>query len=157
LTTEHVSSALTMSVSSFSDSYCGRASAKLDEAKRQLRHLHFDTSVSASQESVEFSVESIFLMFRSDHEPQREMSEEELRGICSSIPPAIGYVNLPRILLLRRFWRHFRRLAMYGDEKLRVGADRLFTQDEANLALKHAEEAYGAARTLRDWILTQKK
>jgi hypothetical protein len=85
------------------------------------------------------------------------MNEEELRMICSSIPPAISYISFPRIVLLRRFWSHFWKVATFGDEKLRVGADRLFTQDEANLALKHAEEAYGAARTLRDWILTQRK
>ena len=58
--------------------------------------------------------------------------------------------NYPRIYLLSKFWSHFYITAKYGLEKLKIGSDKLFKKEEADLALKHARECYNASRTFYD-------
>lgn len=59
-------------------------------------------------------------------------------------------VPLPRLLLLMNFWGQFYLPAKYGFEVEQLAsAQDLFRLEDANLAVHHAEECYGAALTLR--------
>jgi len=145
-----------MSASEMAESYIRRAYTNLDEARRQ-RSFYCDKSVSASQECIEFSTKSIFLMLKGTHEPKHEITDKEFQEILPLVPLELSYINFPRIWLLNKFWASFYLIAKYGDENLKVGADKLFKEYEAQLALRHAEEAHSAAASLRNWLLAHKK
>ena len=56
--------------------------------------------------------------------------------------------------MLNKFWASFYTIAKYGNKQLEVSAAKLFQKEDAELALKHADEVYGAAYGVKYWRLT---
>jgi len=160
-----VSSASPMTISPLFESYFRRASAKLEEAKRQMKDFHFDTSVSASQESIELSVKGIFLMFVNDFKPEHKISADDFHRLRLSIPPELSsYIDVPRVWFINKLWADLYQIAKYGSDKgepgsdkFKVGADRILKQDEAEFALRHADEVNRIAQSLRYSSFMQRK
>ena len=126
-------------------SYLTRAYSKLDEAREHLQKWNYAESVSGSQESIEFSVKALFLASGVSFPKSHEVKESGFAELMPKIPTTARDVyNFPRVLLLARFWHGFYLVAKYGFEELKVGADKLFRKEEAELASEHAREAYDA-------------
>ncbi len=119
--------------------------------------MSYDISISASQECIEFSVKAIFLMLTGDFQKAHEIKDDEFQKVLSSVPKGLEHVDFARVWLLNKFWGTFYLLAKYGNENLMVSAEKLFKQDEAELAYKHADFAYGMAQNVRGWRLTTAK
>jgi len=135
------------------ESFCRRASTKRDEARGQLtQKFNYPESISASQESMEFSIKAIFLYLEEKYRKTHEFSEEQFMKILGKIPEECKHYNFPRLLLLTKFWSKFYEIAKYGNEKLGVGPEKLFKEKEAKMALEHANECYYAVSGIRSWI-----
>jgi len=130
-------------------SFLTRARNKLEEARRQLEHLNYAESVSAAQESAEFSVKAMFLACGAPFPKSHEVKELRFAELLKRIPDEVAQVyNLPRVFLLARFWAEFYLVAKYGYEEMNVGPDKLFKSEEAKLAVDHARECYDASSFL---------
>lgn len=127
-------------------SFLSRAYNKLGGAKGNLDKLHYPESISASQECIELSIKSIFLLFK----------EKEFEKTLEKIPEEIIYLDFPKLYLYSKLWESFYTVAKYGFEKLGVGADKLFEKEEANLAYKHSGKCRTAANILKNHIYTEK-
>ena len=119
-----------------------------------MQGLHYDMAISASQECIEFSVKATFLLLVGNYQEQHLPSEKEFQKMLSSAPPQMIYISFPRLWMLMKFWAAVYKNAKYGSKELKVSADRLFEKEDAELALKHAEYAYGAADSVRWWRRT---
>jgi hypothetical protein len=84
---------------------------------------------------------------------EHKLQEAEYEQLISKAPESLNYVNFPRVFLFANFWAEFYIKAKYGLETLQVPPDKLFEKEEAELALKHADECYYAASQLRDKVL----
>lgn len=129
-------------------SYLQRAWNKLEEARNFLKKFNYAESVSAAQECIEFSMKSVFLIFEENFSKSHELKAEEFIKILKKIPKELEFYNFPRLYLFSKFWSNFYIAAKYGFENFEIGADKLFKEDEANLALKHADECYYASNGL---------
>jgi len=134
------------------ESFLNRAWHKLDEAKDHLKRLHYPESISASQECMELSIKAIFLLLQEEYPKRHDFKEEEFERILEKVPESLQYLNLPKIYLFTKFWLNFYTIAKYGFEKLGVGPEKLFGEEEANLALKHAEECRMAASQIESHV-----
>ncbi len=139
------------------ESFYNRAANKRREAREYLsRKFVYPESISASQESMEFSVKSIFLYLGEEYPRSHEFNEEQFKRIIDRIPESCQHHNFARLLILTRFWSKFYATAKYGNEKLRIGPERLFKEAEAKLALEHAGECCNAADGIRSWVYTRR-
>lgn len=140
-----------------------------DKAQKQLRiaddclkRHEYSESVQASQESIELSVKTILSLleieFPTSHEWKPESkpfdkiaSQIKERKIIERIEEVRLYnLRLPRLLFIFNFWGQFNTVAKYGYEKgdLASARDLFIFDDEAKLALKHANECESALTTL---------
>jgi len=136
-----------------------------DKAHKQLRiaddclkRFEYSESIQASQESIELSVKTILSLleieFPTSHEWKPDSkpfdkiaSEIKQRKIVERIEESHLYsIRLPRLLFLFNFWGQFNTIAKYGYEKgdLASARDLFIFDDEAKLALKHANECENA-------------
>ncbi|KYK34071.1 MAG: hypothetical protein AYK18_14570 [Theionarchaea archaeon DG-70] len=133
-------------------SYLKRAYNKISEAREHLKHFNYSESISASQECIELSIKSVFLVLQEEYPKRHEFKEEEFENILKKIPDNFEYLNFPQLYFYSKFWLSFYTTAKYGLEILGIGADKLFEKEEAELALKHAQKCESAARILKDYI-----
>jgi len=123
----------------------------------------YSEAVQAAQECVELSVKSVLSLLDVKYPPAHHWPAEKkpFEGIAQQIIQrqlleklAAQHLNhsvpLPRLLLLMNFWGQFYLTAKYGFEVEQLAsAQDLFRLEDANLAVRHAEECHGAASTLR--------
>jgi len=140
----------------FAEDWINRAYRKREEADRQRKSLNYDISVSASQECIELSAKAIFMLITGDFQRAHEIKDDEFQKMLASLPKDLENIDFARIWLLNKFWGTFHGVAIYGNENLKASASRLFTQDEADLAYKHADFVYLQADTIRYWRITQR-
>ena len=139
------------------ESYYARSSNRLDDARTQLGRFNYPESISASQETIEFAVKSIFLYLGESHPKTHEFTDEQFMNIIGKVPNELKNLhNFPRLLLITRFWSQFYVTAKYGNQKLGIGPENLFKEHEAKLALQHAEECHVSAFGVKYWIDTHK-
>lgn len=131
------------------ESFLRRAYNKLDEARDHLSKFNYPESISASQECIELSIKSIFLLLQKQYPKTHEFSDDEFAKLLERIPKGVEWRNFPRLFLISKFWSSFYTVAKYGYEKFAVGPEKLFKDDEAKLAIKHADDCYYAADHLR--------
>ena len=124
-----------------------------EDAKRHLETGYFSDSVRASQTCIELSAKSMYVLLEVEFKKNHKLVEAEYRQLMEKIPQSLSYVNFPRVLLFANFWAEFYTKAKYGLEKLQVPPTKLFERQEAELALKHAEECYYAGSQLRNKVL----
>lgn len=134
------------------ESFLKRAWNKVDEAKIHLKSLHYPESISASMECIELSMKAIFLLLQEKYPRRHEFKDEEFMRVLEKVPKELEYLNFPRLFLLSKFWLSLYTVAKYGQEKFAIGPEKLFKEDEANLALKHAEECKSAVSRLKSYV-----
>ena len=137
-----------MSESGQAESWLNRADDKVKEAEVQLNQKYnYSVSVSASQECIELSIKAVFSIAGVEFTKEHKIKEEEFKKLLDKIPQDLNNIyNYPRIYLLSEFWSYFYITAKYGLEKLKIGSDKIFKKEEADLALKHARECHNASR-----------
>jgi len=106
---------------------------------------------------MEFGIKAIFLFLQEEYPRTHEFKDEDFLKILEKIPEELKFRNFPRLLLIVRFWSNLYLIAKYGNEKLGIGPEKLFTKDEAELALKHADECHYAASLIRDWAFRKRR
>ena len=78
--------------------------------------------------------------------------EETKKLLNKEFPKYFAYKeDIPRMVFLTYFWSEFYTLAKYGIEELNLSPDRLFKEEDARLALKHAELCIDIADSLLMW------
>ena len=68
------------------------------------------------------------------------IKEEVKKLLEKDFPKYFNKDDIPRVLFLTYFWYNFYTLAKYGIEELNFPPNKLFTKEDAELALKHAKE-----------------
>ncbi len=139
-----------------------KADNQLQTAKGHLSSYgHHPDAIQASQECVELSIKAILTLLGIEYPPRHAWGKKDFEGIAKQIQErnlldkfsaqGLGYsVRLPRLLFLGAFWGQFYLPAKYGFETEYLAAPQdLFERDEAELALRHAEECLRAALALR--------
>ena len=130
------------------ESFLKRAWNKKDEAKRELERRHYAESISASQECIELSMKTVFLLLTESYPKRHEFKDEEFEPLLNKIPEDLQYFNFPRLYLLHKLWSGFYTVAKYGYDKFGTGPEKLFQREEAELAIRHAENCKRAADNL---------
>ena len=92
---------------SLAEDYINRARVKLEEARRQMQSIQYDTCISASQECIELSVKGIFLMLLGDYQPQHEVRESEFKRMLASTPDGLSHIDFARVWMVNKFWATF--------------------------------------------------
>ena len=145
------------------EGWIDKAGNHLQTAREHAKSYRHSEAVQAAQECIELSVKSVLSLLGVEyplahHWPaekkpfegigrqiiQRQLLEKlAAQHLDHSVP-------LPRLLLLMNFWGRFYLTAKYGFEAEQLAsAQDLFRLEDANLAVRHAEECYGAASALR--------
>lgn len=88
---------------------------------------------------------------------EHELRDEEFQKLIKKIPEDLEYLNFPRLLLISQFWGRFYLVAKYGKEKLGIGPEKMFRQEEAELALSHAEECLSVVNIVRTLVFTGRR
>ena len=146
------------------EGWIDKASNQLQVAKEHLKFPAQDSEViQAAQECIELSVKSTLslLDITFSHSHGWEQDKKQFTAIAKQIKKkqfidklTAQYlnhiVNLPRLLFLVNFWAQFYITAKYGFEtEYLAPAKDLFKKEEAELAVRHAQECYQAASHLR--------
>ncbi len=144
------------------EGWIDKASNQLQVAREHLKsYTRSSEVIQAGQESIELSVKSILTLLDVQFSPTHGWTRGQFEAIAKQIysrrlPEKLAGQNLqhairlPRLLLLANFWAQFYLPAKYGFEAGYLApAQDLFAKDEADLAVKHAEECYRAASHVR--------
>lgn len=137
---------------SLADSWIKRANNKLDEGKRSVEHWKYAEAISSFQECIELSlrVRSLLLLdkFSKDH----KFDEREFKEVLDKIPDALANQDFHKLYLYSRFWSNFYTIAKYSLENFGIGAEKLFSKEEADLAQRHAGKCYFASMQLKNYM-----
>lgn len=145
------------------EGWIDKASNHLQTAREHAKSYRCSEAVQAAQECIELSVKSVLSLLSVTYPPAHQWSPEKkpFEAIAQQISQRrllekleaqnLNHnVPLPRLLLLMNFWGHFYLPAKYGFEVEQLAsAQDLFRSEDATLAVRHAEECYGAASALR--------
>ncbi|RKX99512.1 MAG: hypothetical protein DRP54_07130 [Spirochaetes bacterium] len=145
------------------EGWIDKASNQLLAAKEHLKSFRCSEAIEAAQECVELSVKSVLSLLDIKYSRSHEWApdKKEFAAIAQQIQKrrlldklAKQYldhkIRLPRLLFLMNFWAQFYITAKYGFEaELLSSARDLFNKEEAELAVRHADECYRAASELR--------
>lgn len=143
------------------EGWIDKAGHQLQSARDHLTSYYRSSeAIEAAQECVELSVKSILFLLGIEYKLKHRWEWEEFENIAKQLKEGqlidkLGEESLyhcsrlPRLLLLANLWGHFYLPAKYGFAGYLASAQDLFEKQEAELAVKHAEECYRAASELR--------
>lgn len=142
------------------EGWIDKASTHLQIAKKHLEsRVHYSDAVQASQVCVELSVKAILAFLGVEFPKSHGWDRDKLgriaeqihkRRLLEKLAERYLHIHLPRLLFLANFWDQFYLQAKYGLEAgYLASAQDLFAQDEAAIAVKHANECYNAATRIR--------
>jgi HEPN domain-containing protein len=142
------------------DGWVEKASTHLRTAREHVASsVYYSDAVQESQVCVELSVKAILAYLDVDFPKTHGWDKEKLGKIADQVQKRCLldrlaerhlYIQLPRLLFLANFWDQFYLQAKYGMEAgYLASAQELFSRDEAELAVKHANECHHAATILR--------
>jgi HEPN domain-containing protein len=137
-----------------------KASTHLQTAKDHLKGgVHYSDAVQACQVCVELSVKAILAFLDVEFSKAHGWDKEKLakiaeqiqkRKVLDKLAEQFVHIQLPRLIFLANFWDQFYLQAKYGMEAgYLASAQDLLNRDEADIAIKHAEECYNAAFQIR--------
>lgn len=130
------------------------------EAEKQLEsHVFYSEAIHNAQVGIELSTKAILSLLKIDYDQKHDLNEKHLEKLTNQIvnqriiekleEHGLYNINLPRLLFLFDFWGKFYLVAKYGFEtKQLASAKTLFKQEEAKLAVEHAQECCQAANDL---------
>ena len=146
------------------EGWIDKAANQLSAAREHVKSFgQYSEAIQAAQQCVELSVKSILTLldvrYSRSHEWAPDKKEfaaiaEQIqqRGLLEElVDQNLDYtLRLPRLLFLLNFWAQFYITAKYGFEAEHLAsAQSLFEREEADLAIRHAEECLRAASSLR--------
>jgi len=142
------------------EGWLDKASTHLQTAKGHLKScVYYSEAVQACQECVELSVKAILTFLDIELPKTHGWDKERLgkiaeqvqkRRLLDKLTEHHLHIQLPRLLFLANFWDQFYLQAKYDMEAgCLASAQDLFGRDEADLAIKHADECYNAAMQIR--------
>lgn len=132
-----------------------RARNKLQEAEILLREGHYPESVSASQECIELSMKSTFYILIGDSPKEHTFRREVFEKVIVKVPEELRHLIYSKLYFYDSFWSSFYTIAKYGLEDLKIGPEKLFEKEEAQLSLKHADICRFAAKQLENYVNSQ--
>jgi HEPN domain-containing protein len=119
----------------------------VSSAEEELkRYGSYSNVILWCQTAIELSGKAIFkimgLDFPKEHqlmlEKRNDMRPEVKELLRKEFPKFFDKDKVPRILFLTYFWSEFYTIAKYGIDG--IPPDKLFTREDAELALKHAKD-----------------
>ena len=125
--------------------------------------------LQSAQTCVELSVKAVLVFLGIDFHKSHGWGEKQMQALAEQVRSKKVMeklaehnhqwdVNLPRLLFLMNFWGEFYLLAKYGMEASSLATpNELFQKDEAELAIRHADECERAAGHLRHLAPDQAK
>lgn len=143
------------------EGWIDKARNHLQTAKDLLQsYTKYSESIEASQECIELSVKSVLSFLNIEYLPRHGWNKEEFSSIAKKIQEKqildrlaaqyLDQIRLPRLLFLANFWAQFYLPAKYGFEAAYLAPPQaLFDKEEAELAIRHAEECLRASSHLR--------
>ena len=146
------------------EGWIDKAADQLSAAREHAKSVgQYPEAIQAAQQCVELSVKSILSLldvrYSKSHEwapDKKEFSviaqQIQQHGLLAGLADQhLDYtVRLPRLLFLLNFWAQFCITAKCGFEAEHLGSAKdLFEKDEAELAIRHAQECLRAATNLR--------
>lgn len=146
------------------EGWIDKASNQLQIAREHSKsYTQYSEAIQAAQQCIELSVKAVFSFlavtlppshgWEQDKKPFANIAEQiqEKHLVDKLTAQNLNYaVNLPRLLFLMNFWAQFYITAKYGLEAGYLApAKDLFKKEEAELAVKHAEECYQGVSQLR--------
>lgn len=134
------------------ESFLTRAQHKLGSARSDSENLCYAETVSSAEECIELTLKAIFLLLGEKYSKKHWFTDDEAEKLLQKVPKELEHHDFPRLFLFSKFWSNFHILAKYGDEKLALGAEKLFKKEEADLALYHAQKCLNAGERLRSYI-----
>ena len=141
-----------------------KAKDHLSTAKEGIKKILISHSniIVECQAAIELSTKAVFklmgldfprkhqLLFKREKEGKIYGETKEL--LSKGFPRYFAYKeDIPRMVFLTFFWSEFYTLAKYGIEELNLSPDKLFKEEDARLALKHAELCVDIADSLLMW------
>lgn len=141
-----------------------RARGLRNDARQAMERNDHAIAVQHAQDAIELGAKATMtafgIHFDEDHGLgfDKESSRDLLRawrneGLPRHFTPGD---DLPQLLLYTDLWARYRNQARYGQREFSLGADQLFGQREAELAVLHARKAwsiannaYSSAQTIR--------
>jgi HEPN domain-containing protein len=144
------------------EGWINKASNQLQIAKEYLKSsYHVSDAVQAAQICVELSVKAVLTLLNIEFPASHGWSRQQIGEIAGQIRDRnlLGrlvaqnlqfIIPLPRLIFRANFWSHFYLEAKYGFEAGHLApAQELFEKEDAELAVRHAEECIRAAERLR--------
>ena len=119
-------------------------------------------AVQAAQQSIELSVKALLTVLNLQYPPSHGWSRKEIAELAKQIRQrdlqtklkqvSLDFiVRLPRLLFRTNFWSQFYLEAKYGFEAEHLApAQDLFEKDDAELAVKHADDCLWSVRACRN-------
>jgi len=134
------------------NSWLIRAKNKFEEGRQSLSSRKHAEAISSFQECIEFSLKVISLLLLDKYPKDHKFDEREFKEVLNQIPETLENLNFHKLYLYSRFWSNFYTVAKYGLENFGIGAEKLFGEEEAELAQKHADKCYFAANQLKTYL-----
>ena len=143
------------------ESFYRKAGIKLDEARNHKEKANYPEAVSSAQECIEFSIKLIMLLLKGEYPRKHKFTDKDFKEILDKLPAELSHVDLGRLYLISKFWAEMYTIAKYGSEELGIGPEKLFKEEEAKIAIKHAEEceinAYWVLNHFREQLIKTSK
>lgn len=141
----------------YADDLIRKAKNHIEKAEDEIKKVlpNHSNIISWCQTAIELSGKAIFkimgLEYPKDHQllyGKKGGIKEDVKELLKKEFPRHYKDDVPRVLFLTYFWHNFYTLAKYGIEELDFPPDKLFTKEDAELALKHAKECVAVADRL---------
>ena len=146
------------------EGWLDKASTQRQVARNhQKAYSQVSEAIERAQECIELSVKSItsmlgikYLRVHGLDTRKKDFAEVAAQIERRQLPDRLeevglaNSVRLGRLLFLLSFWAQFYEVAKYGIESGNLGSAKdIFDKEEADLAIKHADECHRAANELR--------
>jgi HEPN domain-containing protein len=144
------------------ESWLDQAGTHLSTARERVKsHYTIPEAVQAAQTCIELSVKAALVFLGMDFPKAHGWDEKQLQALADQVRKRqlmekLADLNLnwtvplPRLLFLMNFWGEFYLMAKYGMEAGSLATPKdLFKSEEAELAIRHADECQRAATELR--------
>ncbi len=144
----------------YSENLINKAKGLVEKAEKELQGYFgsYSNIILWCQEAIELCGKAIFkimnLDFPKEHQLLFSPRKSEVRPVVRELlkkefPKYFAYrEEIPRVIFLTYFWHNLYTIAKYGLSDVDVSPDKLFSKEDAELALKHAKDCIKVANNL---------
>lgn len=130
------------------DKFLSTAKSKLDDAKTLFGKRKWVAAAQTCQETIELSLKATSVLALGRYYERHYFTEDEIGEVLGVLPDLyepVGCNHFARLFLLSDLWFKIRKLGTYGYRQSWAPTEKYLKEDEAKLALDHADECYWAA------------